>query len=62
MTDILPMIPDCRDPFDALFLHFALVGRADYLTTDDRDLLAVAAPFSCPIVTAAQFIKIVNSA
>lgn len=60
MPDTLPAIPDCRDPFDAPFLHLALAGRADYLITGDRDLLAVATSFACPIVTATQFLNIIN--
>lgn len=55
MPDVLPLIPNCRDPFDAPFLVLALVGRADYLVTGDRDLLSLADQFTCPIVTADQF-------
>jgi len=51
MPDILPTIPDCRDPFDMPFLVLALVGKADYLVTGDRDLLCLADQFDCPIVT-----------
>ncbi len=56
-----PRTPTCRDPFDLQFLQLAVVGKADYLLTGDRDLLALAGEFSCPIVTAAQFLDdIVN--
>jgi putative PIN family toxin of toxin-antitoxin system len=60
MPDVLPVIPDCRDPFDAPFLVLALVGKADYLVTGDRDLLFLAERFTCPIVTADQFFAINN--
>lgn len=56
----LPRIPRCRDPFDAPFLHFALVGRADYLVTGDRDLHILAPAFSVPIVSADSFLTIVG--
>lgn len=46
-----PVVPDCRDLFDVPFLHLALAGKAQLLVTGDRDLLALAAVFSCPIVT-----------
>ena len=31
MPDRLPIIPECRDPFDAPFLLLAVVSEADYL-------------------------------
>jgi putative PIN family toxin of toxin-antitoxin system len=51
-----PRVPACRDPFDLPFLQLAIVGKADYLVTGDRDLLSLAEGFSCPIVTAADFL------
>lgn len=56
MPDVLPAIPECRDPFDAPFLVLALVGNADYLVTGDQDLLCLADQFSCPIIKADQFL------
>lgn len=55
LPEVLPEVPECRDPFDEPFLVLALVGRADYLVTGDRDLLCLVEQFSCPIVTADQF-------
>jgi uncharacterized protein len=55
IPEVLPDVPECRDPFDIPFLVLALVGQADYLVTGDRDLLCLADQFSCPIVTADQF-------
>jgi uncharacterized protein len=55
MPNLLPEIPDCRDPFDAPFLVLALVGKADYLVTGDLDLLCLADQFVCPIVTLQEF-------
>lgn len=54
----LPQIPPCRDPFDEPFLHLALVGKADYLVTGDRDLLSLEDVFACPIVTASDFLAL----
>ena len=55
-----PKVPACRDAFDIPFLHLALAGKADTLVTGDRDLLALADTFACPIVTAEQFIDTLN--
>lgn len=53
----LPVIPDCRDPFDLPFLQLAVAGKADYLVSGDEDLLILADRFDCHIVSAEQFIK-----
>jgi uncharacterized protein len=60
IPNVLPIIPDCRDLFDAPFLLLALVGRADYLVTGDRDFLCLADSFACPIVKADRFFVINN--
>ncbi len=60
MPNVLPAIPECRDPFDSPFLVLALVGEADYLVTSDRDLLCLADQFSCPIIKADQFLRLNN--
>ncbi len=60
MPSQLPPIPECRDPFDEPFLFLAVVGRADYLVTGDRDLLCLSDSFSCPIVTVENFFAISN--
>lgn len=57
----LPTTPDCRDQFDLPFLHLAAAGKADYLVTGDQDLLCLANQFACPIITADQFIKTLNT-
>ena len=51
-----PRTPACRDPFDVPFLQLALVGKADYLVTGDRDVLVLAKQFACPIVTPDEFL------
>ena len=60
MPDRLPVIPECRDPFDVPFLLLAVVSEADYLVTGNLDLLSLKDNFSCPIITAEDFINIIN--
>ncbi|MBZ0095218.1 MAG: putative toxin-antitoxin system toxin component, PIN family [Sulfuricella sp.] len=55
-----PGTPEYRDPFDLPFLQLAVAGKADYLVSGDQDLLCLAGQFSCPIITADQFIKMLN--
>jgi putative PIN family toxin of toxin-antitoxin system len=60
MPDHLPVIPECRDPFDVPFLLLAVVSEADYLVTGNLDLLSLKDNFSCPIITAEDFLNIIN--
>lgn len=57
----LPRTPPCRDPFDAIFLHLAVVGNADFLVTGDKDLLSLTGRIRCPIVTADEFLNSFDS-
>lgn len=54
----LPKVPQCRDPDDVPFLHLAVAGDADYLVTGDKDLLAIAARFACPIIPPEAFLQL----
>jgi putative PIN family toxin of toxin-antitoxin system len=50
--DVHPL-PECRDPFDRMFLALALAAKADAIITGEKDLLALALDFPLPIVTPA---------
>ena len=52
-----PRTPPCHDPFDLLFLQLAIVGKADFLVTGDRDLPSLAGKMTCPVITADQFLN-----
>ena len=52
-----PKTPACRDSFDVAFLQLAIVGKAEYLVTGDRDLLALSGQLPCPILTAEQWLR-----
>ena len=52
-----PRTPDCRDPADRPFLELAVVGKADFLVSGDRDLLSIKGRFACPIVTPQGFLE-----
>jgi putative PIN family toxin of toxin-antitoxin system len=60
MPSKLPATPDCRDKFDLPFLQLAVTGKADFLVSGDQDLLSLDGKFVCPIITADQFIKMLN--
>jgi putative PIN family toxin of toxin-antitoxin system len=57
-----PKTPACRDPFDLPFLQLAVAGKADYLVTGDRDLLALSGRFARPVVTGGQFLNALDPA
>ncbi len=60
IPDTLPVVPECRDPFDIPFLLLAVVGQADYLVTGDGDLLCLSDNFSCPILTVDEFLTVIG--
>lgn len=61
LPDPPPATPACRDAFDLPFLQLAIAGKADALLTGDRDLLVLADAFSCPIRSAEDFLKSLQS-
>lgn len=60
-----PSVPECRDPLDLPFMELAVAGRAQFLVSGDRDLLALAAEFEqahgCPIVSLEEFFRAMGS-
>lgn len=48
-------LPHCRDPLDVPFLRLAIAGRARYLVSGDRDLLAMPDSLRFRILTPAEF-------
>jgi putative PIN family toxin of toxin-antitoxin system len=53
-----PKVPQCRDPNDLPFLYLAVAGRAEYLVTGDKDLLAVAPRFAHSIIAPEAFLRL----
>ena len=60
IPDRLPVIPEYRDPFVVPVLLLAVVSKADYLVTGDQDLLSLKDNFSCPIITADDFLNVID--
>ncbi len=56
LTGCVDVTGAVRDPFDEAFLACAVLGRAHYLVTVDRDLLVLGAFAGARIVTPAQFL------
>ena len=58
LPDPLPRVPACRDPFDVVFLHLAAAGKAQYLVSGDKDLLALRGGGGvCPIMAIDEFCR-----
>lgn len=53
----LDHLPRCRDPHDQIFLELAEAGKAQWLVTGDRDLLALQGQVKWGITTAAEFVR-----
>lgn len=52
----LPKLPVCRDPADQMFIELAAVGRARFLVTGDKGLLALTSSVGFAIVPAEAFL------
>ena len=57
IPDPPPKVPDCRDPFDVMFLELAVVGKAKALVTGDRDLLAIIGQTQFQILALGAFLR-----
>ncbi|HJW84089.1 MAG TPA: putative toxin-antitoxin system toxin component, PIN family [Anaerolineae bacterium] len=53
--------PIVRDPKDDVFVATALAGRADYLVSEDKDLLILGDAAGVPIVNTQTFIDLLES-
>ncbi len=57
----LPNVDLCKDPFDNPILAMALESKADFLVTGDkRDLLSMERIGATPIISATQFLEILD--
>jgi len=56
-----PVVPECRDPLDLVFMQLAMAGRATVLVSGDKDLLVLADGFAgaghCCIMDMDAFIR-----
>ena len=50
-----------RDPKDNIFVATAHVGRADYIVSEDKDLLVLERTAGVPVINTAAFIAILES-
>ena len=57
-----PRTPPCRDAFDVAFLQLAIVGKADYLVTGDKDLLDIPDKVGFPIIAPEAFLSAIERA
>jgi len=51
----------CRDPKDEIFIACAVEGQADYIVSDDRDLLDLGAYQGIAIIRPAAFVAILDA-
>jgi putative PIN family toxin of toxin-antitoxin system len=61
LVDLPETIPRiCRDPDDDRLIACAVVGEADVIVSGDNDLLALQRVGDIPILTAAQFLEMLE--
>lgn len=49
----------CRDINDVMFLALAIAGNAQYLVTEDKDLLEIKIPFAFEIITPVELKQLI---
>ena len=62
-AEVLPPPPPvtvCRDPDDDKFFACAITGGADYIVSEDQDILAIAEYEGVRTITAADFIALLS--
>ena len=55
-----PVLPECRDPNDQIFINLAVHSKAAYLITRDSDILVLNGQTPFPIITDIRFIEILS--
>lgn len=58
LPETIPRI--CRDPDDDQVIACAVVGQADVIISGDRDLLALGQVGRIPVLSAAQFLEVLE--
>jgi uncharacterized protein len=59
-VNVTSEISECRDPKDNFLLSLAVDGKADYLLTGDKDLLALKKIGDTEIKTMSEFFDVIN--
>jgi uncharacterized protein len=60
LIDIIEKVQECRDPKDDKILELALNGQAQYIVSGDKDLLVLNPFRAVKIVTAEEFLKLIQ--
>jgi len=61
LVEITENVQECRDPKDDKVLELALNGEAQYIVSGDRDLLVLHPFRDVLVITADEFLKIMES-
>ncbi len=61
LIDIIEQVQECRDPKDDKILELALNGQAQYIVSGDKDLLVLNPFRGVKIVTAEEFLKVIQA-
>jgi putative PIN family toxin of toxin-antitoxin system len=60
LVEVIERVQECRDPKDDKILELALNGQAEYIVSGDKDLLALNPFRGVKIVTAEEFLRVVQ--
>jgi uncharacterized protein len=60
LVEVIERVQECRDPKDDKILELALNGQAEYIVSGDKDLLVLNPFRGVKIVTAEEFLRVVQ--
>jgi uncharacterized protein len=60
LVQVIEKVQECRDPKDDKILDLALNGQAEYIVSGDKDLLVLNPFRDVKIVTAEEFLRVVQ--
>jgi putative PIN family toxin of toxin-antitoxin system len=60
LVEVIERVQECRDPRDDKILELALNGQAEYIVSGDKDLLVLNPFRTVKIITAEEFLRVVQ--
>lgn len=61
VVELVERVSVCRDPDDNKFFECALAGKADYIVSEDQDILAVGHYRGIKTITTEEFIALLSA-
>lgn len=61
LVEAPPVPPICNDPGDDMFFACAAAAGADFIVSDDKDVLAVGTYLGCRVLSSGAFLRLLEA-